>query len=301
MMLRQLRFVAEDALVGAGLALLKALGPVRASNFAGAVARGIGPLLPVSRVAHANLRLAMPELDAAARRRVVRGVWDNLGRTVGELPHLQHLRRTDSGPGWEVAGDLVLQSVRAQGGTCIFVSGHIGNWEMLPPIAPAVGFAMSGFYRAAANPLVDARINALRRAAMGIEVPMFAKGAEGARGAFGHLRGGGCLGILVDQKLNDGISVPFFGHPAMTAPAAAAFALRFRCPLLFVHIERVGPARLRLVCRPPFALPDSGDRAADIASLTTEINRVLEGVIRSRPEAWLWLHRRWPKEAYRDH
>jgi KDO2-lipid IV(A) lauroyltransferase len=297
-MLQRMRFAAEAALVRLGLAVLRALGPVGASNFAGRVARTLGPLLPVSRVAHANLRLAMPELDAAARRRIVRGVWENLGRTVGELPHLPRLRRTDSGPGWEVVGEEVVGPVRARGGACIFISGHIGNWEMLPPIVAALGFPMSSFYRAAANPMVDALISALRREALGMDVPMFPKGAEGARGALAHLRSGGCLGILIDQKLNDGIPAPLFGQMAMTAPAAAAFALRFRCPLLFGHIERIAPARLRLVCHPPYDLPDSGDRQADIAALTAAINRTLENVVRARPESWLWLHRRWPKEAY---
>lgn len=124
---------------------------------------------------------------------------------------------------------------------------------------------------------------------------MFAKGAAGARAALGHLRQGGYLAMLVDQKLNDGIAVPFFGRPAMTTPALAGFALHFRCPLIGAHVRRLGPARLQVVVEPPLALPDSGDRAADIAALTLRVNQTLEGWIRAQPEAWLWLHRRWPK------
>jgi KDO2-lipid IV(A) lauroyltransferase len=297
--MRTVLYRVEAALLWLGIALLRALGPVAASSFAGGVARAIGPLLPVSRVADANLRLALPELDAAARRRVIRGVWENLGRTIGELPHLARLRRTASGPGWEVQGvEEALALLRDHSGPVIFLSGHIGNWEMLPPIVAAHGFPMSSFYRAAANPILDDMLTALRQEAVGMAVPMFRKGAEGARAALVHLRAGGCLGILVDQKQNDGISVPFFGHPAMTASAAASLALRFRCPVLFGHIERLGPARLRLVFDTRLDLPDSGDRHADIATLTRAINRTLESVIRARPESWLWLHRRWPKEAY---
>ena len=95
---------AEYSLVRVLFALLRALPPAAASTLAGRVARAIGPLLPVSRVAHDNLRAALPGMDAAARRRTVRGVWENLGRTMGELPHLGDLRETRRGPGLRGGG-----------------------------------------------------------------------------------------------------------------------------------------------------------------------------------------------------
>lgn len=285
----------EAGLARLMLWLVRRVGPATASNIGGALARTIGPLLPVSKVADANLRLAMPELDAAARRRIVRGVWENLGRTATEFAHVPNLRRTESGPGWEVVGEEVLRAVNTPGMPVIFVSGHFGNWEVLPLAVAAFGRQMSSFYRPASNRLVDQLILELRRAVVG-DVPNFAKGAAGARAAMGHLRKGGALGVLVDQKLNDGIPAPFFGHMAMTAPATAALALRFGCPVIAGRVERLGPARFRLVVEPPLTLPDSGDRQADIATLTTDINAVLERWIRARPDHWLWLHRRWPKQ-----
>lgn len=78
----------QRAVLRGALAVLSQLGPVAASNAMGALFRIVGPLLPVTRVADANLRLALPELDRAARRRTIRAMWDNLGRTARELPHL---------------------------------------------------------------------------------------------------------------------------------------------------------------------------------------------------------------------
>ncbi len=296
-MMRALEAVAAAAL-WLVLKLLAALGPVAASALCGAVARTLGPALPVSRIAERNLRLALPELDAAARRRVVRLVWDNLGRTIGELANLPRLRQSAAGPGWELTGAEHLAAATA-GGPAVIVSGHYGNWELLTPAAAQLGLSIGGLYRAIANPWVDRMINALRRRAAGQDTPFFAKGAEGARAAFAHLRRGHVLGALIDQKLNNGIAASLFGHRAMTAPAAAAFALRLRCPVLPVHVERIGPARLRIVCEAPIPLPDSGDRDADILALTEAINRRLEAWVRARPEFWLWLHRRWPNEVYR--
>jgi Kdo2-lipid IVA lauroyltransferase/acyltransferase len=284
----------EAVAARACLRLLRSVGPVAASNLGGAIARTLGPWLPVSRVADDNIRRAFPELDQSARQRIVRGVWDNLGRTVAEFPHLTELRQSTSGPGWEIVNSDILLRVAERGGPAIFFSGHIGNWELLPPVVAAFGMPMSSMYRPAANPVVDALITELRRAAIGAALPMFPKGAAGGRAALAHMARGGFLGMLMDQKLNDGIAVDFFGRPAMTAPALAALALRFRCPVIPGHAQRIAPARLRFVVDPPLELPNTGDREADIATLTREVNVTLERWIRARPESWLWLHRRWP-------
>lgn len=283
------------------LRLLRALGPSAASNVCGAVARAIGPLLPVSRIADMNLRLAMPEQDQPARRAIVRGVWDSLGRTLGELPHLGALPETPgAAPGWTLDDAGQIAALVAKGGPAIFFSAHIGNWEMLPVAAAAHGMEFANFYRAADNKDVDDLITGLRRDATGMETKLFAKGASGARQALMHLRQGGFLGILVDQKMNDGVEARFFGRPTMTAPALAALALRLQCPVIPAHVQRTGPARFRVIVEPPIPLPDTGNKQVDVLALTQAVNDRLELWIRAAPGTWLWLHRRWNKDLYRQ-
>nr|WP_298798232.1 lauroyl acyltransferase [uncultured Acetobacter sp.] len=299
---RMTRLIRAEAWVAQTLlnAFLR-MGPARASNVAGRFCRFVGPLLPVSKTAHKNLQLAMPELDAAERARIVRGVWENLGRTVGEFPHLSRLQEnTPSGPGFEVQGAEYLEEQARRGGAVLFASGHIGNWEMLPPGSARHGTPFASFYRAAGNPLIDAIIRALRDSAMApTPMPLFAKGSRGAREALAYVSKGGRLGMLVDQKMNDGVEATFFGRPAMTASALAAIALRSRCPVIPGYVERLGPARLRIVVEPPMTLPDTGDKQQDMLTLVQMINDRLECWVRRKPESWLWLHRRWPKELYK--
>ena len=288
--MRRLQFAAETLAVRAAFALARGLGPVGASDCGGALARWVGPLLPVSRIARANLALALPGRDAAEHKRILRGMWDNLGRTVAELAHLPALR-------WEIEGAAHLAPLAAGGGPAILVSGHLANWEVVPPALAALGIRLGSIYRAADNPAVDALVNGLRaRAVAGEALPLFPKGAQGARAALRFLSAGGVLGLLADQKLNDGIAVPLLGTPAMTAPAPAQLALRFRCPVIPGRVQRLGPCRFRLVVEPPLPLPDLPDRQAAIRALTLAINDRLSAWIRERPEEWLWLHRRWPAE-----
>lgn len=277
-----------------GISASRLVGPVAASNLGGGFARALGKVLPNSQIADCNLRLAMPELDAAARRRIIGDVWENLGRTAAELPHVGALQRTESGPGWECEDDSVLQALKAKGGPAILFSAHLANWEIGFPVAAQLGLSVSWFYRAASNPLTDRMIQNLRRSTTNTDVPMFAKGAAGARAAFAHLRRGGVLGMLVDQKLNEGIPVPFFGHLAMTTPALAQLALRFRCPVIPIHAIRLGAARFRVVCEPPLQLPQSADGSDDVLTMSRAVNAAVEKWVRAQPGSWLWLHRRWP-------
>ena len=291
------RMRVEAALLSGLLAVLRRMKPEQASNAAGRLCRMVGPWLPVSKVADANLRHVMPHLGRRSRSRIIRDMWENIGRNAGELPHLAKLPHNPaSGPGWDVVGAEHLRAQASTGQPVMFVSGHIGNWEMLPPAVARYGLAFSSFYRAPNNPYVDRMLCDLRNEAMGQTAPLFAKGARGARQALAHLIRGGHLGMLVDQKMNDGIEARFFGRPAMTASAMAAMALRQECAVIAGYVERLGPARLRIHVSPPLRLPDTGDRKRDQLLLTQQVNDYIEQKIRQHPGSWLWLHRRWNRQ-----
>jgi KDO2-lipid IV(A) lauroyltransferase len=263
-----------------------------ASALGGALARTIGPRLGVSKRARLNLRGAMPELSEQDIERIVRGMWDNLGRIAFEYPHLAKIEVFDPAGRVEVDGlDQIVHAV-GENRSIVFVSAHVGNWELLPLSAAQYGLDVAFIYRAANNPLVDAMMARLR----GGSGDLIPKGATASRRAMATLRRGGHVAMLVDQKLNNGIAVPFFGRPAMTAPTPALLALHYDCDLLPARVERLAGAHFRVTVYPPLPLPRSGDRDTDVLTLMTRINQMIESWIRERPEQWFWLHRRWPDD-----
>lgn len=273
--------------------LFARLPPARASALGGALARKIGPWLGISSIARRNLARAMPELDAAARERVVVGMWDNLGRVAAEYPHLATLDIHAADSPVQVLGLERIDAARDDGVGAIFVGAHYGNWELLGLAAGQRGLPLTLVYRAANNPYVEALVQHARSRAKGAGayVP---KGAKAARASIAALGQRQHLGMLVDQKMNDGIAAPFFGRDAMTAAAPAELALRLALPVIPARVERLGGFRFRLTVEPPLPLPGSGDRGADVRALTAAINARIEDWIRARPDHWFWLHRRWP-------
>jgi Kdo2-lipid IVA lauroyltransferase/acyltransferase len=261
-----------------------------ASALGGALARRIGPFLGVSKYARRNISRAFPGLSETEVGRIVAGMWDNLGRVAAEYPHLRKISVFEPGGRVETHGFEHVDRAVAAGRRMIVFSGHIANWEIGMLAGVQHGISVAQIYRAANNPLMD-RMIARFRGDQGEFIP---KGAVAARRAITALRHGVHLGLLADQKMNDGIPVSFFGRPAMTAPALAVLALRFGCDVLPLRVERLDGARFRVTVFPPLPLPRSGEPHADAAALMAEVNATLEAWIRDRPEQWLWVHRRWP-------
>jgi Kdo2-lipid IVA lauroyltransferase/acyltransferase len=267
-----------------------------ASALGGAVARAVGPRLGVTRRARRNLERIFPQMKRAEIERVIREMWDNLGRTAAEMPHLPRIKVFDDDPATgprrvEAHGVEHLDAGRDGDRPVIFFTAHIGNWEIGPLLSIRRGLPLHVVYRSANNPWADRLFLTGRRDVVGGLIP---KGAEGARLMLKALQAGEALGMLVDQKMNDGITVPFMGLNAMTAPALAQLALKFDCVVLPAWVERIGGAYYRLSIEPPLKLPRSGDRHADIRALMEAVNARMEAWIRKCPGQWLWLHRRWP-------
>ena len=64
------------------------------------------------------------------------------------------------------------------------------------------------------------------------------KGPKGAKECIKVLKKKGNLGMLIDQKMNDGIAINFFKKKAMTATAIAKLALKFKCDLIPAYCIR---------------------------------------------------------------
>lgn len=286
---RQVAHILEAMALVAVAGCLACLPVDRASAIGGYFGAKIGPRLGLSRRAMHNLRAAMPENCDAENHRILRAMWENLGRTIGEFPHLAKICAADSGRVEVVNGEVVTALMAANKPAIVF-GGHFANWEIGPSIVHRLmGSSVLSVYRAANNPWVDRLLRHRLRSRHAV-----AKGTNGGRELVRHLRQNGHVAMLVDQKLNDGISVPFFGRMAMTAPAIARLGLRFRCPIVPIKVERIQGVRFRVTVLPPIFVTATGDGPADVLATMTEINALIEGWVRARPEHWLWLHKRWP-------
>ncbi len=276
------------------IALFRLMGVDAASNFGGWIGRTFGPLSGAHKVAERNLKLAFPEKDEAWRAQTLVAQWDGLGRSFAEFPLMDRILPSTGRV--EVVNKERLTEIAEKKIPVVFVSGHLSNWEVMPAAIVDSGVICEMTYRAANNPYVDKRIKESR---FRYGVRLFApKGGDGARELLEGMKEGRSVALMNDQKFNNGVAAPFFGHDARTAPGPTRLAIRFGTVLQPMSVQRIRGARFRAVVHDPIVVPSTGDRTADIEAGVRLINTFMEERIRERPAEWFWVHRRWPNEVY---
>jgi KDO2-lipid IV(A) lauroyltransferase len=249
-----------------------------------------------ARALRRNLSVAFPHLSPAASADLQREIWRHFGRVLSTYSHLPPvLRRPDrAGGAVEVEGVEHL-SAAAREGRFILAGAHFGHWELAGCYAAMAGNKFSGLYTPESNPWIDRIIRHLRQKASAHST-LIARGPNAVRRMMEVLRDGGGLFIIVDQRVDDGEWLPFFGHPAQTTTTPARLARRFRCPIVPGRAILLPDGRYRITYYEPLRPDLERDADADVISITTRLNQLFESWIREAPGQWLCLKRRWPKE-----
>jgi Kdo2-lipid IVA lauroyltransferase/acyltransferase len=289
-----------DAAVGtiAVAALRAARLPDRArtANFAGALLRRLGPLLPEHRVGREQLHAAFPEKSDAEIERILAGVWDNLGRVAAEFVHLDEMRL--AGPESDSANAIILEPEMLercrrliQGKATLSFVSHTANWEMSGVVARQLGANSAVLYRRPNIPAISDAVIKLRANVMG---PMIPTGLDAPVRLARLLQEGVHVGMLVDQHFTKGVDVIFFGRRCKANPLIAMLARQVGCPIFGLRIVRLPDGnRFRGEITEPIEPPRDPDGRIDIQGTMQAITSVIEGWVREHPEQWLWLHRRW--------
>lgn len=269
--------------VAAILLGLAVLVPYRvASNAGSAVARTLGPLFHWHRRGMANLAHVYPDMSMAERRKLMDGVWDNLGRTMGEFARISKVGATVTASG--------LEHVPEEGTPVIFVTAHMANWEALTWFSRLCGRDLLNIYRRPNNVYVD---QLLKLRTYGLPVQLVEKDNRVGIHLLRRLREGGAVTLFVDQKGTTGDAlVPFMGKDALTIRTPALLAAKIGATVIPGRMTRNNRHDLHITVYPP--LPPITDTGPEAESAFMQIvNDAISGWVEETPEQWLWIHRRW--------
>jgi len=256
-------------------------------------------LVPKRRnIAIENLTHAFPEKSAREINDIARESCRSFFLTFLEIIKLRYLfNRPDTAHliHEKAKGvDALFQKAKAihdESRGCIFVTPHIGNWEVLPHVSAFVGIPLA----VVARPLDNERLERLlfENRVAGGQVLIPKKNALFALQK--TLQKGTSIGMLPDQSTMKGISIDFFNRPATTTPVPAILAITYGRPVVVVACcrKKDGEHYEGFVSDP--VRPGDGyeSEKAEIVRITNEITRRMEVIIRKYPEQYLWMHNRW--------
>lgn len=239
-----------------------------------------------------SIARAFPDLSGGGRWRLAFASYRQMARTLVEV--LQGRRYTDA----EIRDRVRLENIDlldravAQGRGVILLSGHYGNWEWLGRRVKAEGHPFAALYREPKDEALAERVQQTRE-----EAGMVTIDRDDIRGALAWLKGGGVLGIIMDQephRSRDGAVAPLFGRPTRTHVGPFRLARLVGAPVFTLFCRRVGSARYAGLIE-PFSLSTAEDPERAAVEDAGAFNARLEAVVREDPAHWLWMYDRWKR------
>jgi KDO2-lipid IV(A) lauroyltransferase len=244
------------------------------------------------RTAFRNLSLAMPELDDAARTGVVKGVFDSIGRLLGEFSQFPKITPDNIGTLVVYEGLENYTRAAAKGRGVLYLTGHVGAWELCAFAHGAAGNPLNFLVRPIDNPLIDRIISRYRCLSGNRTIDK----SDAVKPVLAALRRREAVGFLIDINTfeDQGVFCDFFGIQACTTTGLAVFALRTDAPVVPGFL--IWDHKLKRHClrfEPELPVVHTGDFKEEVSLNTAAFTRVIEQYARRYPDQWLWVHKRW--------
>lgn len=252
----------------------------------------LGIMPKMQKTAEFNLRLAFSEWTDKQRRSVLKKMARNLGWMAVEFARFPRYSKENIADVIELDGHENFLEGQRRGKGVIYLTGHIGAWELSSYAHALYGYPLHYMARPLDNKPLDAMVNHYRGASG--NKPIYKN--EAARMMLRILKDAGTIGILADQNTmpDEGVFVEFFGVPACTTTGIARVAMHTDAAVVPGYAfwdENLGKYRLRF--EPAVELVRSGDAEKDVAENTQRFAKVIEEIIRKYPDQWVWIHARW--------
>lgn len=216
----------------------------------------------------------------------------NLGISLVETCRLYHGRGDAILDAIETRGREQYERARAKNRGLIFVTGHCGNWELMPlAFNHLFDDDMAVLARRQNNPFLNAMVEKMRVRYNNSVI--YKQGS--LRQIIGVIRKRGVIGILADQAVlrSEGVLIDVMGRKAWASKAPIVIALKTGVPLLPTSIHREG-GRHVITIWPEF-VPGGDGSEEGIRQDVQALSRYLEASVCAHPQEWFWVHRRWKR------
>ena len=267
--------------------LFKIIGPKISSNIGGKLFEIIGPFFRSKKIIKKNLQLAMPNVDIKKINQISKLMWNNYGRVFAEYMFIKDFRINKLGSNIQVEGKEILDNLKKNNKSAVFISGHFANFELMAMFLEKNGLNLCAVYRPLNNIFINQIMEKIRKKY--ICKNQVKKGIGGMKKLINLTKQNFSIALMIDQRVSEGIKSKFFNKEAYTTTIPGQLVKKFNMPIIPVHIERFEDVNFKIKIYNPMYF----DSESSVESITNNLNKTLENMIRINPEQWIWSHNRW--------
>jgi KDO2-lipid IV(A) lauroyltransferase len=290
-LLRKLKYFIEYILVIFFLYLFKILGIKVSSELASLIAKAIGKILPVTKLAKRSMRLSniykkTIDVDDSASK-----MWNNIGRNIAEMVHLEKIN--DSDYIISKSSQKNIDQIDKFENGVIFLSAHMGNWELSPKMLMNKSANINNiniFYKKMNNPMVN---NFLIKKRKSKGINFIEKSTKGNKEIIRLMKKKSYFGILADLYISNGQKIEFLGRKTNAMTTAAKLSIKYDKPIIPVYCKRLNSkSKFEIIVEKAIDFKNSKN-ISSVEELTIKTNKIIEKWIKKNPEQWFWVHNRW--------
>ena len=250
--------------------------------------KNFGPLFRSKETSYANLSIAFPNLNDPQKSKIVNNMWINYGKIFSEYMFIEKFRTSSKfSDRIIIENQGELEKIKLSKKPVIFISGHFNNFELMAMHLEKSGIDLAAVYRPLNNSLLNPIMENIRKKY--ICKKQIKKGITGTKELLKEFKKGTSIALMIDQRVSEGIESDLFGKKALTTTIPAQFIKKFDVAVVPVYIERLidNKFKLKIFENIKFSKNDSIDM------ITLKLNEILEEMIMTNPEQWIWTHSRW--------
>ena len=267
--------------------VFKIIGYKNATNLGEIIVKKFGPLFRSNYKIQKNLENSNIGNSENDRKIIINNMWGNYGRIFAEYMYIKKYRQNSLSNNIDIVGQNILEEIKKNNEPVIFVSGHFNNFELMAMHLEKSGIDLAAIYRPLnnkfLNPLMEKiRINYICK-------KQIKKGLSGTKEILKYFKKGTSIALMIDQRVSEGISCNFFNKKALTTTIPAQFVKKFNCRVVPIYIETKQQNQFKLEIFKPIEF----FKNENIETITSNLNKVLEEMIKRNPDQWIWTHNRW--------
>jgi len=285
--MKLLKYFFQFLFVIISFAFFKILGPNISSNIGGRIFEKIGPLFRSKKIIHSNIKKAIPDINSDNLNNITKLMWNNYGRVFAEYMFIKDFRIGKLSSQIEIDGQEILNEIKKFNKQVIFISGHLSNFELMAMHLDKTGIKLSAIYRPLNNIFLNPLMERIRKNY--ICKNQIKKGIGGMKKLIDLKKNNYSTALMIDQRVSEGILSDFFNQKALTTTIPAQLVKKFNIPIVPIYIERIEGINFKITINKPINF----SKEASIKNITDELNSILEKMIITKPEQWIWSHNRW--------